>query len=173
MSSTYAVTVAREGRWWVITIPDVGAVTQARRLVDVPTMARELIAVSLAIPNDDIELVIAMEAGAARDRLEEAIDLAQTVDVVLKRQGHPAAVLVSLKRYDELSSAPDEAEDVQNSPPAQAGELAHDAVRAMRSRDREMSQARWDRIDMAVESSRGQDVNAVTAELLRGAGFGD
>ncbi|NMM17522.1 MAG: hypothetical protein HHJ14_10420 [Cellulomonas sp.] len=95
------------------------------------------------------------------------------MDVVLERRGHPAAVLVGRSRYDELMAARERVETAENDPTDQAGELAADAVRAMRSRDQETSQARWDRIDVAVESSRGQDVSAVTAELLRGAGFGD
>ena len=58
MSTTYTATVAREGRWWMIAVPDVDGITQARRLTDVPTMARELIAVSLNIPADDVDVTI-------------------------------------------------------------------------------------------------------------------
>jgi len=75
MSTTYTATVAREGRWWMIAVPDVDGITQARRLTDVPAMARELIAVSLDIPADDVDVTIVHRPvdgidvdGAARQR---------------------------------------------------------------------------------------------------------
>lgn len=43
MTKTYTATAAREGRWWVITVPGVG-VTQARSFADAPAMARDLVA---------------------------------------------------------------------------------------------------------------------------------
>ena len=45
MSTTYTVDVTRDGRWWTVSIPAVDGVTQARRLSDVESMARELVAV--------------------------------------------------------------------------------------------------------------------------------
>jgi hypothetical protein len=47
---SYEVTVAREGRWWMIEIPELDGLTQARRLDDVEKMAREYVAVTLDIP---------------------------------------------------------------------------------------------------------------------------
>ncbi len=49
---------------------------------------------------------------AARDRLPDAIERAQTEAVFLERYGRRAAVLVSPARYDELMSALEEADDV-------------------------------------------------------------
>lgn len=52
---TYKVSVTRDDRWWLITVPEllghvgasgavnVGDTTQARRLADVPAQARDLI----------------------------------------------------------------------------------------------------------------------------------
>ncbi|MBF0686967.1 MAG: HicB family toxin-antitoxin system [Cellulomonas sp.] len=53
MSTTYTATAARDGRWWTVTVPDIG-VTQARRLTEVETMARELVAVTLDVPLDEV-----------------------------------------------------------------------------------------------------------------------
>ena len=53
-----------------------------------------------------------MKMSAARDRLPEAVELARSEAVILERYGHPAAVLVSPERYDELMSALEEVEDV-------------------------------------------------------------
>ncbi|MBO9555592.1 hypothetical protein [Cellulomonas sp.] len=57
MSTTYTATAAREGRWWTITVPDVG-VTQARRLDDVEGMARELVAVTLDVPISAVTVTV-------------------------------------------------------------------------------------------------------------------
>jgi prevent-host-death family protein len=48
----------------------------------------------------------------AREKLSEVIDTAQSEAVVLERYGRPAAVLVSLERYQQLVDALEEAEDV-------------------------------------------------------------
>jgi PHD/YefM family antitoxin component YafN of YafNO toxin-antitoxin module len=53
-----------------------------------------------------------MKISDARDRLPEAVELAQSEAVILERYGKPAAVLVSPERYDELMTALEEAEDV-------------------------------------------------------------
>ena len=47
-----------------------------------------------------------------RASLPEAIKTAQTEAVILERNGHPAAVMVSPERYDELMNALEELEDV-------------------------------------------------------------
>ncbi|WP_087507977.1 hypothetical protein [Cellulomonas iranensis] len=57
MSTTYTATAAREGRWWTITVPDVG-VTQSRRLDDVEGMAHELVAVTLDVPLSDVTVTV-------------------------------------------------------------------------------------------------------------------
>jgi antitoxin Phd len=53
-----------------------------------------------------------MKISEARDNLPRVIELAQTEAVILERYGHPAAVLVSPERYDELMTALEDAEDV-------------------------------------------------------------
>jgi hypothetical protein len=47
--SDYEVRVTRDDRWWLVTVPALDAVTQARRLADVDTRARDLIATWLAL----------------------------------------------------------------------------------------------------------------------------
>ncbi|MHB1929361.1 MAG: type II toxin-antitoxin system Phd/YefM family antitoxin [Acidimicrobiales bacterium] len=53
-----------------------------------------------------------MNISEARERLAEVIDAAQSEAVVLERYGRPAAVLVSVDRYEELLAAAEEAEDI-------------------------------------------------------------
>lgn len=53
-----------------------------------------------------------MSMAEAREKLPEAIELAQTEAVILERYGRPAAVLISPHRYDQLMTALEDAEDV-------------------------------------------------------------
>ena len=52
-----------------------------------------------------------MSVSEAREKLSAVIDIAQSEAVVLERYGRPAAVLVSLERYEQLLEALEEAED--------------------------------------------------------------
>lgn len=53
-----------------------------------------------------------MKISAARENLPDAVELARTEAVFLERYGRPAAVLVSPERYEQLTAALEEAEDV-------------------------------------------------------------
>jgi antitoxin Phd len=53
-----------------------------------------------------------MNVSEAREKLAEAIDEAQSEAVVLERYGRPAAVLVSMERYEQLLYALEETEDI-------------------------------------------------------------
>lgn len=55
---TYDVTVERDGRWWMITVPQIDQVTQARRIDEIEEMARSLISISTDSPLDDITVNI-------------------------------------------------------------------------------------------------------------------
>lgn len=56
MSKTYSVSVTRDGKWWMIAVPELDALTQARRLGDVATNARELIALETGVALDEVEI---------------------------------------------------------------------------------------------------------------------
>jgi hypothetical protein len=58
MTKTYAVTVTREGRWWMLAVPDIDGLTQVRRIEDAELMSRELIAVTLDIPLEDVAVTV-------------------------------------------------------------------------------------------------------------------
>ncbi|QRP42759.1 type II toxin-antitoxin system HicB family antitoxin [Amycolatopsis sp. FDAARGOS 1241] len=62
----YHVTVTHEGRWWrkwwMVHVPDVDGLTQARRLSDAPRMAREAIAAALDLNPDDVSVDIHVES---------------------------------------------------------------------------------------------------------------
>lgn len=54
--SVYEVQVVRDGRWWLVTVPAIGGVTQARRFTDVEAMARELVAVTTGDADAEVRL---------------------------------------------------------------------------------------------------------------------
>jgi antitoxin Phd len=49
----------------------------------------------------------------ARQDLARVIDLAQAEAVTLERHGKPAAVVISVERYDELMTALEDTQDVR------------------------------------------------------------
>jgi len=53
---TYDVDVTREGRWWMIGVPAIDGLTQARRVGEIEDMARSLIAVTLDVPLSGVVL---------------------------------------------------------------------------------------------------------------------
>lgn len=52
----YNITATREDRWWMISVPPIDGLTQARRLSDIEPMARSLIAVTADLPASHVEL---------------------------------------------------------------------------------------------------------------------
>lgn len=94
--TTYRVNVHREGRWWIITVPDLdgyrtddgmvnsGSTTQARRLADVETEARDFVctvtdaapsAVSLDVHIDIDGFDVTRESARLRDLRDQAARL--------------------------------------------------------------------------------------------------
>ncbi|HET6298565.1 MAG TPA: hypothetical protein VFG33_34650 [Kribbella sp.] len=68
--TNYEVAVAREGRWWMIEIPELDGLTQARRLDEVEKMAREYIAVTVDVPISQVTVSISGVKVAGQDVLE-------------------------------------------------------------------------------------------------------
>jgi len=51
---TFDIDITRDGRWWMIHVPELDLLTQARHPGEIDTMARELIAVSTECPIKDV-----------------------------------------------------------------------------------------------------------------------
>jgi hypothetical protein len=52
----YDIEVTRADRWWMIRVPEIARLTQARHEGEVEQMARELIAVSTEIPISEVRV---------------------------------------------------------------------------------------------------------------------
>ena len=74
----FKIEVTRDGRWWMVRIPEIDGITQARRLSEVETMAREYIALDRNLPFDEIQIETAsvrIEEPAFRELLETAREI--------------------------------------------------------------------------------------------------
>ena len=56
---TYDVNATRDGRFWMVAVPELDGLTQARYRGEVEAMAREYIATVLDLPVDDIAVRVA------------------------------------------------------------------------------------------------------------------
>lgn len=65
-AEAHRVTVTREGKWWMIRVPDLDILTQSKSLAGVETSAREAIAVTLDVPVEDVELDLVVRTPAVR-----------------------------------------------------------------------------------------------------------
>jgi hypothetical protein len=58
MSNTYEAAATRDGRWWMIHIPAIDGLIQARHFGEIVEMARSLIAITTGAPPDSIVVEI-------------------------------------------------------------------------------------------------------------------
>ena len=61
MKKTYKATVTREGKWWMVAIPELDGLTQARRLGEAELMAREWIAVTLDLELSEVAVDVTVD----------------------------------------------------------------------------------------------------------------
>jgi len=80
----YKVEVHRDGRWWMISVPELGQITQTRRISEIEDMARSLIAVSTDGPMSEVAVqVTTITLADGDDILGSAEEIQQ-----LRRQAH-------------------------------------------------------------------------------------
>jgi len=61
LRKTYQVQVSRDDEWWMIAIPELDGLTQARRYCDIDHMARSYIAVTLDVDKASFDIDIAVD----------------------------------------------------------------------------------------------------------------
>lgn len=69
----YQANVAREGRWWMVYIPELDGVTQARRVAEAELMAREYIAVTLDMDIEDVAVDVHVTKVGPVDGVEDRL----------------------------------------------------------------------------------------------------
>ncbi|MFD4180347.1 HicB family toxin-antitoxin system [Rhodococcus sp. NPDC058514] len=78
--TTYRVEVTREGKWWMVSIPELDGLTQARRLAESDRMAREYIAVTTGVPLDEVSVEVEVNVGRVRDAGMRAAEIRRERD---------------------------------------------------------------------------------------------
>jgi predicted RNase H-like HicB family nuclease len=66
---TYTVTVRRDGRWWLVHVPDLDTAGQARTLAEAKPVAQEIIGLFLDVEPDSVEVELDVELPAAAREL--------------------------------------------------------------------------------------------------------
>ena len=66
-AAAYTALCEREGRWWVVTVPELasGGVTQARTLDEVPAVVADLVATMTGADRASVEVNVRAHAGAS------------------------------------------------------------------------------------------------------------
>ena len=94
--STYHVRVERDEKHWMLYVPEIDRVTQARNLREVDSMARDLIAIMDEIPADsfDLEIDIVTPASVAvhLQRSKELTEQAATIRSSAAAESRKAAL---------------------------------------------------------------------------------
>ena len=122
--TTYSATAVREGRWWVITVPDIGT-TQGRSTAEARRMAADMIAVMVEVPLDEVTVEIdwqapaelADEVAAARAATAQAAEaqqaaarlarsaVAHLIEAGLSKQDTARVLKVAPQRISQLTEA--------------------------------------------------------------------
>lgn len=82
--TAYEATAVREGKWWMVSIPAIDGLTQARRLSEATEMAREYIAVSQDVPLDTVSVMLSFAP------IGDISDLTQRVAAIAQERTHAA-----------------------------------------------------------------------------------
>ncbi|WP_022887077.1 hypothetical protein [Glaciibacter superstes] len=87
---TYDVTASKDGRWWLVQVPELDTVGQARRVTEVEEVAREVIGLWLDAPPDTFDVAVSIEIpGEAREAWKEA----KQREAVARQENAAAAAL--------------------------------------------------------------------------------
>jgi hypothetical protein len=91
---TYVAHVTREGKWWMVAIPEIDGLTQARRLSEAELMAREYIALSQNVALDGVRVDTVLDAVGA-------INVVDTLAEIRKGRAQAAALEAESRRQTE------------------------------------------------------------------------
>jgi predicted RNase H-like HicB family nuclease len=61
MKKKYNATATREGKWWIVHVPEIDQVTQGRSIKEAEYMARDLIAAYEDVPEDSFTMAFIVE----------------------------------------------------------------------------------------------------------------
>lgn len=98
MGTVYTAHVRREGRWWMVEVPEIDGLTQARHLREAELMARELIAVTLGLELDEVAVRVTVskigdvDVDRALTRINAERSMAVLIDLLAAEDTRDLAV---------------------------------------------------------------------------------
>ncbi len=95
---TYDITVSREGKWWMIEVPAIDGLTQARRLSEIEEMALSLIAITLDVPSSQVGVNIVAMLVEGTDLVESRRQIDAEREAARNAERKVAALTVDLVR---------------------------------------------------------------------------
>jgi hypothetical protein len=66
---TLEATATRDGRWWLVRLPELDAIGQARTVREIPDVAHEVAALHLDVPPDSIEVDVTVHVTEEAEQL--------------------------------------------------------------------------------------------------------
>lgn len=86
VARTLKATATREGRWWLVRIPELDAVGQARTVREIPDVAHEVAALHLNVPPDGVDVDITVHVSEEAERLwAEALEAEEQARALQQR----------------------------------------------------------------------------------------
>jgi hypothetical protein len=95
---TYNVTVTREGKWWMIDVPAIDGLTQARRLSEIKDMAISLIAITLDVPASQVGVNIVAMIVDGTDLVERRQQIENEREAARQAEHKVSELMVDLVR---------------------------------------------------------------------------
>ncbi|GFG75031.1 hypothetical protein [Mycobacterium botniense] len=89
MTSEYKIEIVRDGRWWMVRVPELNGLTQARRLSEAKLMGREWIAVTTGTPLDDVSVQVSSitvpGCGDVHEAAQDIIDMRERAAIATRK----------------------------------------------------------------------------------------
>jgi predicted RNase H-like HicB family nuclease len=70
---TYQLVIYRDGRWWMVSVPEIDGLTQARNLKEAEAMGRDLIAITLDVPIDSFDVEVSLASIGDVERISDQV----------------------------------------------------------------------------------------------------
>ncbi|PPF24645.1 hypothetical protein [Rathayibacter tritici] len=73
----FTATAERDGRWWLVTIPELDTVGQARSVGEIGAVAREVAALFINVPEEDVTVTVTVHVTPEAEALWQEAEAAE------------------------------------------------------------------------------------------------
>ena len=103
---TYDITVTREGKWWMVAVPAIDGLTQARRLSEIKDMTVSLIAITLDVPASRVGVNVVAMIVNGTDLMERRRQIDVEREAARQAERKAAALMADLVRKLDADHVP-------------------------------------------------------------------